>query len=291
MLSTLRLLSISALAALTMLAAPLQAKEYKTKDSDVVKFVKRGLGSNPGLTVYSVKILDKVPLEEPKGWTAYAIEFHLGLKRKNKEQNITQSDILFVNGRYVAPDLINIKTNESLKHSVVLNFQDSYYDADHLLFGHENAVHKIAVFSDPLCPFCRQVVPKLFRIAKKYPDTFALYYYHLPIKMLHPASVPLAKAIIYLKKHGNKKAIERIYKTDFNYRETDEAKVIAALDKKLGLKLTVKDINTPDILNELHHDEELAEKLLVHGTPAVFVDGKFDRRRTLYKKYIPKSDD
>ncbi len=285
MLSMLRLLSVSTLGAVALAAAPMNKM-----DKDVINFVKRGLGANPGLTVYEVKILDKVPLDRPAGWTAYAVEFKLGLKKKNQERNITQSDILFVKDRYVAPDLVDIKTNGSLKRRIVLNFKDSYYDDEHLIFGHKNAKHKIAVFSDPLCPFCREVVPKLFEAAKKHPDIFALYYYHLPIRTIHPASVPLAKAIIYLKKHGQKSAIEKIYKTPFDPSQNNEAKVLEELHKKLGIKLTKEQINSPDILSELHHDEELAEKLLVHGTPAVFVDGRFDRKREKYKEYLPKSE-
>ncbi len=279
MLSMLRLLSLSAVAALALQAAA---------SKDVIKFVKRGLSSNPNIKVYDVKIIDRIELDRPKGWNAYAVQFKIGLKRGSKEQNLTQRDILFVGDRFVAPDLVDIKTNRSLKQRVVLNFKPAFYDDNHLIFGHKDAKHKIVVFSDPLCPFCREVVPKLFEVAKKYPDTFALYYYHLPIRSLHPASVPLAKAIIYLKKQGNKEAIEKIYKTEFNYAERNEKKVLEELDKKLGLKLTEKEINEPWVLDELRHDEKLAQKLLVRGTPALFFDGRFDPKRDRYKAFIPK---
>lgn len=274
-----RLLSVSVLCAVALQAAT-------TKD--VVKFVKRGLGSNPNLKVYDVKIIDKIALENPKGWDAYAVQFKIGVKRGNKEQNLTQMDILFANDRYVAPNFVDIKTNRSLKQRIVLNFKESFYDKKHLIFGNENAKHKIVVFSDPLCPFCREVVPKLFEAAKKYPDIFALYYYHLPIRSLHPASVPLAKAIIYLKKQGNKSAIEKIYKTEFDYSQKDEDKVLQELDQKLGLKLTKEQINQKWVRDELQYDQSLARKLLIHGTPAVFLDGRFDPSRKKYLKYIPK---
>ncbi|BAF70131.1 DsbA family protein [Nitratiruptor sp. SB155-2] len=281
MLSMWRLLSVSALCAVALQAAT-------TKD--VIKFVKRGLGSNPNLKVYDVQIVDKIALENPKGWDAYAVQFTIGVKRGKKEQNLTQMDILFANDRFVAPDFVDIKTNRSLKQRVVLNFKESFYDKDHLIFGNEKAKHKIVVFSDPLCPFCREVVPKLFEAAKRYPDTFALYYYHLPIRSLHPASVPLAKAIIYLKKLGNRSAIEKIYKTDFDYAQKDESKVLKELDQKLGLKLTKEQINKKWVVDELKHDEILAKKLLVRGTPAVFLDGKFDPSRKKYLKFIPKGN-
>ena len=278
---TLRLLSVSAALALTLSAA---------SDKDVIKFVKRGLESNPNLKVYDVKIKEKQALDRPKGWDAYVIDFKIGVKRGSHEQNISQTDIIFVHDRYVAPDLMDIKTNRSMKDRIVLSLDESFYDKTHHIYGNENAKHKIVVFSDPLCPFCREVVPELFEAAKKHPDTFALYYYHLPIEQLHPASVPLAKAIIYLKAKGDKEAIEKIYKTDFDYAQKDEKKVLEELHKKLGIKLSVEQINEPWVVKELKEDREKAKALMVKGTPAVFFDGKFDRKREEYKKYLPKSE-
>ena len=274
-----RLLSASAVVSLSL---------WATTQQDVVKFVQRGLSQNPMLKVYSVKVVGKQELPKPKGWEAYVVEFNIGVKRRNGEQNLTQRDILFVKGRYVAPDLVDIKTNRSMKTRVVLNVDKSFYNEEHHIFGNKNAKHKIVVFSDPLCPFCRETVPKLFEVAKKYPDTFALYYYHLPLKRLHPASVALAKAIIYLKRHGNKKAIEKIYKTEFDYAEHNESKTLQELEKKLGLKLTKEQINQPEIINELKSDEQKAMRLMVRGTPTLYFDGKLDRSRSEYKKYIPK---
>ncbi len=276
----LRLLSVSALLALGANAA---------SEKDVIKFVKRGLESNPNLKVYKVTIKERQELERPKGWEAYVIDFKIGVKKGNQEQNISQTDILFVHDRFVAPDLMDIKTNRSLKDRIVLSLDDSFYDDTHLIYGKKGAKHKIVVFSDPLCPFCREVVPKLFDVAKKYPDTFALYYYHLPIESLHPASVPLAKAIIYLKAQGNKEAIEKIYKTEFNYEEKDEKKVLQELHKKLGIKLTTKEINQPWVVAELKEDRKRAQELMIKGTPSVFFDGKFDRKRNAYERYLPKS--
>jgi thiol-disulfide isomerase/thioredoxin len=258
-------------------------------EKDIVKFVKRGLSSNEGLKVYDIKVVQKQPLDILPGWEAFIVEFTIGVNKGGKEQNVTDRDILFAKDRWVSPDLLDVKTNRSFKNKIVLNLDESFYDDRHLIFGNKNAKHKLVVFSDPLCPFCREVVPKLFEVAKKYPDTFALYYYHLPIESLHPASVPLAKAIIYLKEHGKRELIEKIYKTEFNYEEKDEGKVLKELNKKLGLNLTREQINQPKILNELEEDMTKAKKLMIKGTPTLFVDGKVDRRREAYKKFIPKS--
>ncbi|SMC09800.1 DsbA family protein [Nitratiruptor tergarcus] len=275
-----RLLSISVALSLSLSAAT---------DKDVIKFVKRGLSQNPDLKVYDVKIIEKQPVRRLKGWDAYIIAFNIGIKRGDSEQNLSQRDTIFVKDRFVAPDLVDIKTNRSLKERIVLSLDKSFYDEKHHIFGNKDAKHKLVVFSDPLCPFCREVVPELFEVAKKYPDIFALYYYHLPIQSLHPASVPLAKAIIYLKKQGKKDIIEKIYKTEFNYEEHDESKVLEELDKKLGVKLTTKQINQPWVLQELNEDRKKSQYLMIHGTPTLFVDGKYDPKREAYKKFIPKN--
>ncbi|BCD62393.1 hypothetical protein NitYY0826_C1269 [Nitratiruptor sp. YY08-26] len=259
-------------------------------DKDVIKFVKRGLSQNPDLKVYDVKIIEKQPMRRLKGWDAYIIAFNIGIKRGDSEQNLSQRDTIFVKDRFVAPDLVDIKTNRSLKERIVLSLDKSFYDEKHHIFGNKDAKHKLVVFSDPLCPFCREVVPELFEVAKKYPDIFALYYYHLPIQSLHPASVPLAKAIIYLKKQGKKDIIEKIYKTEFNYEEHDESKVLQELDKKLGVKLTKEQINQPWVVQELNEDRKKSQYLMIHGTPTLFVDGKYDPKREEYKKFLPKEN-
>ena len=274
-----RLLSVSAALVLSASAA---------KEKDVIKFIERGLSQNPNITVHNVKILGKQPVTKLKGWEAYVVAFDIALKRGKSEQNLSQRDIIFVKDRFVAPDLVDIKTNRSMKDRVVLNVDESFYDEEHHIFGDKNAKHTIVVFSDPLCPFCREVVPKLFEVARKYPKTFALYYYHLPIEALHPASVPLAKAIIYLKKEGKKDVIEKIYKTEFDYEETNESKVLQELDKKLGIHLTTKQINEPWVVQELNEDRNKAKYLMIKGTPTLFFDGKYDPRREEYKKYLPK---
>ncbi len=281
MLSMWRLLSVSLAAAVTLSAAT---------QKDIVRFVKKGLNSNESIQVLNVKVLEEQPLQKPKGWDAFVVEFKLKVNKGGREQIVKDRDILFASDRYVAPDLIDVKTNRSLKSQIILSVDQSFYNKEHLLYGNPNAKHKIVIFSDPLCPFCREVMPELMRIAKRYPNTFALYYYHLPLKSLHPASVPLAKAIIFLKNNGRKDLIEKIYKTPFDYEEKDEAKVLQDLNRKLGLRLTLSDINRPEVLQELQADMNKARDLMIHGTPTVFVDGKYDKYRTKYKAYIPKSD-
>ncbi|WP_281950950.1 DsbA family protein [Nitrosophilus kaiyonis] len=277
--SMLRLLSISTALAIFSFGAT---------DAQIIKFVKRGLSKNPSLKVNSVKIVDKQILDKPKGWQAYFIKFNLTLKRGNKNINISQSDIIFAKDGYISPDFINIKTNRSIKHDLSPKVDESFYDDKHLLLGNKNAKHKILIFSDPNCPFCKEIVPEVIEIVSKYPEIFALYYYHLPLLKLHPGSLTLCKAMILLQKDKKVDLIKKIYEVDFDYEEKDEKKVLDELNKKLGLNLTLKDINQEWVKKELENDMKRAEDLLVNGTPTMFLDGKKDPSREKYKDFIPK---
>ncbi|WP_200762182.1 DsbA family protein [Nitrosophilus alvini] len=277
--SMLKLLSVSIIAATALFGAT---------DAQIIKFVKKGLGKNPSIEVKKVEIVEKQPVEKPAGWDAYIIRFDLVLKRGKEKREIAGGDVIFVKGDMVSPDFIDLKTNRSLKKSISPTLKQEFYDNKRLLYGKKDAEHKIVVFSDPLCPFCKDIVPVIIEDVKKYPDKFALYYYHLPLAQLHPAAPTIAKAMIIFQKEGRKDLIKKIYETDFDPTLTDEKDILQELNKKLGTKLSVNDINQKWVLEHLKHDMESAQKLMVKGTPTIFLDGKKDISldKDEYKKYI-----
>ncbi len=277
--SMLKLLSVSALASLALFGAT---------DEQIIKFVKRGLGKNPAITVKSVKIADRVLLDNPKGWSAYFITFDLELKRGKESIDISDNDIIFAKDNLISPDFIDVRSNRSIKHRLSPAVKESFYDKEHLLYGSEKAKHKILVFSDPNCPFCKDLVPPIMEAALKYPDTFALYYYHLPLLKLHPGSLALCKAMIVLQKRGQKDLFLKIYETDFDYSLEEEEKVLKELNEKLGTDLTKSDIDQPWVTEALKRDMDRAKELFVKGTPTVFIDGKKDPSKEEYRKFIPK---
>ncbi len=275
----LRLLSISVASAVL---------SFAVTDAQIVKFVKRGLSKNRSIKVKSVEIVDKQKLDNPKGWEAYFIKFNLVLKRGKQNLDISQSDIIFAKDNFISPDFIDIKTNRSIKHNLSPAVKNSYYNDEHLLFGNKDAKHKLLLFSDPNCPFCKGVVPDIIDTVKKYPDIFALYYYHLPLLQLHPGSKALCKAMIIFQKNKKLDLIKKIYELDFDYKVKDEKKVLDELNKKLGTNLTLKDINQKWVEQKLKEDIKKAEELLVRGTPTLFIDGKKDPSREAYQNFIPK---
>ncbi len=253
---------------------------------DLDKFVKKHLAKNPNIKVEKVDLIGKKPIKNDPNWEAYMALMHL--KMGKKELNIP--DVIFVNKKtnLVALTLIDLKTGENLKYKIRPDMSDKYYDPKHLIAGNKDAEHKIVVFSDPQCPFCQSYVPKLIKDAKANPKKIAVYYYHAPLLQLHPVSDTLTKAMVALHHKGKVDDSLKMYKLKINPRETDEKKILKAIEKQFGIKLTSKEINDKKVLDALKHDKDMSDKMMVRGTPTVYIDGKHDENRQDYKKYINK---
>jgi protein-disulfide isomerase len=118
---------------------------------------------------------------------------------------------------------------------------------------------------------------------KKYPKTFAVYYYHFPLRSLHPAAVPLVKAAYVAEKQGRKDVVEGLYKVQVDGREPNIQKILDAFNKAQNTNISLKDIADPLIDKHLEHEMAVAQEHLVNGTPTVFLDGKKDVMKIEYK--------
>jgi protein-disulfide isomerase len=154
--------------------------------------------------------------------------------------------------------------------------------------GNENAKHKILVFSDPLCPFCQEIIPELLSAAKANPDVMAVYYYHLPLKQIHPASTVLTRIMEVAQKQGKNDLIAKMYTLQIDPNDTNETNLIGIVKNQTGFSVTPAQINSPEILNALAHDEQVASRLMVTGTPTIYIDGKPDKLREGFRDLLPK---
>jgi protein-disulfide isomerase len=253
---------------------------------DVIDFVKRAINVNPKFKLKDVRVAKSKPIDQIKGWKVYFLDIDLEIKDK-KHTKTTVHDKVFSNGEYLVRDFIALANKSSLKDKIVPDITDnSFYKKDRLLYGNANAPHKIVAFSDPLCPFCQDYMPKLIKAVKAHPDKIALYYYHFPLQMLHKASPTVIKAILVAEKQGNKDVIEKVYAKKFDMDTSDEDKILKEFNKAMGTKITKKDINAEDILVHYSNDIEAGGKLMISGTPTIYVDGKKDFSRQKYKKLI-----
>ena len=253
---------------------------------DVVDFVKRAINVNPKFKLKDVRVAKSKPIDQIKGWKVYFLDIDLEIKDK-KHTKTTVHDKVFSNGEYLVRDFIALANKSSLKDKIVPDITDkSFYKKDRLLYGNANAPHKIVAFSDPLCPFCQDYMPKLIKAVKAHPDKIALYYYHFPLQMLHKASPTVIKAILVAEKRGMKDVVEKVYAKKFEMDTSDEDKILKEFNKAMGTKITKKDINAQDILVHYSSDIESGGKLMISGTPTIYVDGKKDFSRQKYKKLI-----
>jgi protein-disulfide isomerase len=252
--------------------------------NQVVDFLKKNIGQNPNIVSLDIKVIEKKELDKPKGWEAYIVSFDGKAKVGKDEKKISQNSIYFVKDGILATELIDMKTGTKINDAITPKFKNEFYTKANLLFGSENAAHKVAIFSDPLCPFCKSFVPSALAYMKKYPRDFAVYYYHFPLEGLHPASMTICKAAIYLENTGDRDSIFKIYNNvTIDPRETDEQKILDAVSGAVGKKITKEMIHTNAVQNEFDLSQNIARSLLVNGTPTLYFDGEKDSAKTKYK--------
>ncbi len=258
----------------------LSANSFNLED-----FIKKNIVTNPNVKVESVKLIEKRDVPYAKGWKAYM--FVMNLKYKNRHDAFPET--IFVNEEkgLVTQSLMNYKKKIDYKYALKPKLPDSFYDEKHLVAGNKNAKHKIVLFSDPECPFCRMQVPEIIKAAKDNPDKLAVYYYHMPLMQIHPAAFTLTKIMEYLQKKGEHDKAFKMYRADVAGMK-DEKKIIEKVNQQFGLNLTQKDINKKEIIDAIKEDMKSAASMMVRGTPTIYYDGEFDESHEKYKEAIKK---
>ena len=249
----------------------------------VEDFLKKSFSGNKGIKSLEIKIVSKTDVEGMKGWQALIADVSAVLKKDGRD--VKQKMVLFSNGKVITQDLADLKTGESLKSLVSPKFDNKYYKKANLIYGNANAKHKVAIFSDPLCPFCRNFVPEAIEYMKKQPNKFAIYYFHFPLPSLHPAAVELVKAAYVAEAQGKKDVVLNLYKVKLDDpRERNASKILRAFNKTFGTNISTSDINKAYVAKHYANDMNVADALMVQGTPTVFFDGVVDKSKKKYLK-------
>lgn len=272
----LKLLTLSVISASLALAINLDSKDKTVLEYETKRFT--SLAKKNRFDLKNVEIIKTQPIS--KEWKSYL--FKIQFERGNGLE--TFSEVILSNGEFIAPDLINAKSGRAVGKNISVDLDESYYNDANLLYGSKDSKHKLVIFSDPVCPFCMSFVPKLIDDLKNQND-IALYFYHFPLTQIHPSAPAIIKASLALE-HIDKKYAKEIYQAKLNPKERDEQKVIDEINKKLGTKLTLKDINTKEIKERLARDMEKSSDALINSTPSIFFDGKKDATRVKYKDYL-----
>ena len=276
-----KLLSLAVVTTLTISAG--------TDADDVKDYVKNHMIKNKQVQVTGVEIISSKMLDDPKGWEVFFLNIDATVKKSPTVfDKVTVPETLFVKDGFTAPTLINLETGEDLKTILKPALPKGIYDEKHLLIGNKDAKHKLVVFTDPQCPFCKEKIPEIYKAVKENPETFALYYYHFPLLRIHPVSDIITRAMVVEQSKGEKAKAMEFYSLKVNPREVNATKVLGMINKEYKLNITEKDINTEEVSKELLFDKGMATKSMVSGTPTVYLDGKWDPSRNKYKDLISK---
>ncbi len=250
-------------------------------DEQLVKYFKRVIVKNPSVKVNGVEIVDKQKVEGMNGWDVYLT--NMKLNYQGKDVSVPQT--VFINGDIATPVLYDLKNNRELTEEFKPKVPESMYNDAHLVFGNKDAEHKIVVFSDPQCPFCIETVPGIMKAAMDNPKKIALYYYHLPLLRIHPVSDALTRIMHVAQTQGKNDVILKMYSLKINATETDEAKILEAVKKHTGFETTKEEINKQEVKDALKGDMDASAKMMITGTPTIYVDGVWDKSREKYKSF------
>ena len=250
------------------------------------EYVKKDLIKNPQIKVKGVELISKKDVPYAKDWKAYM--FLMNLEIKNKTDKYPETVYVNEKSGLVAMNLYNYKEHKVVGKNLRPEVDASYYDDAHLIAGKKDAKHKLVVFSDPMCPFCQKYVPAIYEDVKKNPDDFALYYYHMPLTRIHPVSEVLTRVMEALQKKGKVDDAMKMYRLKIPLRETNEDKILESIKKQFNIELSKDEINKEEIKKAIKADKEKATRVMLKGTPTVYIDGKYDPEVTSYKKLIKK---
>lgn len=272
----LRLLSI------ILINSTIASASSQTIEQKLINFIDRAINTGKGYKFKKAQVIHEEVVPINKKWKAYFLKIDLKIPSQNKD--ISVKDVIFSDGKLVSKDFIDLNNGRSIKGKFSLPVSKELYDKKHFLMGNKNAKNKLLLFSDPLCPFCINFVPSLISWIKKHDKNFALYYYYLPLS-IHPGSVTLVKAELAASKLKKIKDLTlKIYSEGFEFFKSDEETILKDFNNVFKTNLTKKDINTEDILKRVRNDIKVANDLMVRGTPTLYVNGKKDPTRSLYKK-------
>ncbi|WP_419771389.1 MAG: DsbA family protein [Candidatus Marinarcus sp.] len=252
-------------------------------DDKIIDFEKKRFLNNKKFELKDVQLYFKKELPT-KEWYGFILNIDANFQGKP----VKFKDVLFSNGFYIAPELIDASNGESLKNSMTITLSSEYYRDENLIAGNKDAKDKIVVFSDPLCPYCMDYVPDVIKYVKKHEKTVGLYYYHFPLIRIHPASEVLCKIMDVAQKKGIKDILLKVYEADwdkyFTESEKDEAKILSAFNKEFSTNITSQEINSTQVSAKISHDISMGDDAMVQGTPTIFVNGELDKTKTKFQE-------
>lgn len=260
---------------------------FAVSQKSVEFYVKQYIAKQTSSPVQSIETLSSYPIGGTNGWKVYFLRLNVNVNMGGRVVPRELNKVVFNKGNKIA---FSLKDKRGKEYAQILKPRvPSYaYDKKHLLVGNVDAKHKILIMSDPFCPFCQEITPKVIETVQKNPKVFALYYYHLPLLRIHPASRVTTKAMHLFQERGQVEKLVACYHLLVSEKEKSSKVILEAIAKKTGVHFTPKEINDVKVQKAFDFDKAMKKRLMVTGTPTIFIDGVWDPTRFKYKAYLPK---
>jgi protein-disulfide isomerase len=254
-------------------------------DNGVRHYIKKYMEKKTNSKVNKIETISHYEIAGTDGWEVYFLSLDMNIKLGSSYQKRTVPQVIFTKGNKITFSLKD-QYNQSYAKLLKPIVPVEAYDDEHFLVGSKNAEHKILVFSDPFCPYCQEIVPEMISMVEKHSNTFGLYYYHLPLLKIHPASDVTTKVMHLLHQKGDVANVKALYHLLIDPKETNIKKILKAIKTKTGKSFSKSDIDGSSVANAIEFDKAMKKRLMVTGTPTIFIDGVWDPTRLRYKDYI-----
>lgn len=254
-------------------------------DNGIRHYIKEYMETKMSSSVDKIETISSYIVEGTNGWEVYFLSLEMRMKIDGEYRKETIPQVVFTKGNKIA---FSLKDEDDQRYEDLLKpkVPKEAYDDAHFLVGSRNAPHRLLVVSDPFCPYCQEVIPEIIEMVQDNPKKFGLYYYHLPLLRIHPASDVTTKVMHLLHQRGDVTNLKSLYHLLVNPKEKDEEVILKAIKAKTGIKFTKKEINSIKLKRAMEFDEAMKQRLMVTGTPTIFLDDFWDPTRFRYKKYL-----
>lgn len=272
-------------------------------DKELVQVEKKMIESSKRFTVDKIRILSKQKVDDK--WSMYS--FEIFITEVSSKRRMTTPMIIFTDGVYQTNSLMDLKSGVKLeideqkklmarKNDKQKNAREEfekqfvldskYYNKEHLIAGKIDAANKVVMISDPLCVACISAFPAIYDSVKNRND-IALFYYHFPLKNLHPTANIVVKAMEKAKQDGIKDVVAKTLKADFMkyydvYQERDEEVALKVFNKILKTNYTLHDLKDVNVSNDMI----IGSETQLSGTPTVLFNGSLYHSREKFINFI-----
>ncbi|WP_294965634.1 thioredoxin domain-containing protein [Sulfurimonas sp.] len=274
-------------------------------DEKMIEVQKKMITANKNYSIKSIEIINKKAVDDK--WKMYTFDISL-IDNRNKKPLKTPM-VVFTDGKYETNSLMNMETGIRFETQEKIRLQnikkradkltiktfeksfkldDKYYNKEHLISGELNAKNKVVIISDPLCIACINMFPSVYKSLKSKKDV-AVFYYHYPLKMLHPTAETVSKAMMLAKQDGIKDIELKVYKANFNklfdvYKMKDNQVALDTFNTTFKTNYSISDINN----HSVDLDMEIGKDIRLKGTPSVVFNGEIYEARKKLSKFLVK---